>query len=102
MSPANARERVVNNLKPRLNLDKETLKFICESGEGQFVEFKESPDKSLAKEIVAFANASGGSIYLGISDNGAVKGIKISNNMKLRNLPGRNTLNIRKALTERQ
>jgi len=27
-----------------------------ELGEGQFIEFKESPDKSLSKEMVAFAN----------------------------------------------
>ncbi len=58
------------------------LQFILESGEGQFVEFKESPDKSLSKEITAFANASGGSIYIGISDNGEIKGISITNKLK--------------------
>lgn len=58
------------------------LKFILESGEGQFVEFKESLDKSLAKEITAFANASGGSIYVGISDSGDVKGVSITNKLK--------------------
>ncbi len=39
----------INNLKQAIGL-----------GEGQFIEFKESLDKSLSKEIVAFANASGG------------------------------------------
>ena len=42
----------------KLNYD--SLKFLLETGEGQFVEFKESPDRNLAKEIAGFANASGG------------------------------------------
>ncbi len=55
---------------------------ITELGEGQFIEFKESFDKSIQKEIVAFANSSGGSIYLGISDKGILKGIEITNRLK--------------------
>ena len=55
---------------------------ILELGEGQYIEFKESIDKSFPKELVAFANASGGTIYLGISDSGAVKGIPINNKLK--------------------
>lgn len=51
-------------------------------GEGQFIEFKESFDKSLQKEIVAFANASGGVIYLGVSDTAKQKGIEITNRLK--------------------
>lgn len=57
-------------------------KTALELGEGQFIEFKESPDKNLPKEMVAFANASGGVIYLGISDAGKIKGIEISNKLK--------------------
>lgn len=53
-----------------------------ELGEGQFIEFKESFDKNFQKEIVAFANASGGVIYLGITDTGKQKGIDISNRLK--------------------
>jgi ATP-dependent DNA helicase RecG len=59
------------------NIDK-----IAELGEGQFIEFKETFDKSLQKEIVAFANASGGVIYLGITDSGKPKGLEISNRLK--------------------
>jgi ATP-dependent DNA helicase RecG len=55
---------------------------IIELGEGQFVEFKESLDKNFQKELVAFANASGGTIYLGITDTGKVKGIEITNRLK--------------------
>ena len=55
---------------------------ILELGEGQFIEFKEALDKNLAREMVAFANASGGVIYLGIADNGKIKGIDITNKLK--------------------
>ena len=43
------------------------LQNILEQGEGQYIEFKEKFNKSLQKEIVAFANASGGVVYLGSS-----------------------------------
>ncbi len=56
---------------------------IIAFGEGQTVEFKESSSASkLDKEIVAFANASGGTIYCGISDNGEVVGTTVSNAIK--------------------
>jgi ATP-dependent DNA helicase RecG len=58
------------------------IQSILELGEGQFIEFKESFDKSFQKEMVAFANASGGTIYLGISDLGILKGIEITNRLK--------------------
>ncbi len=55
---------------------------MLELGEGQFIEFKESLDKSFQKEVVAFANASGGVIYLGITDVGVIKGIEVTNRLK--------------------
>jgi len=51
-------------------MDEKELDFIIQEGEGQFIEFKENIDKSLAKEIVAFANSQGGRIFLGITDSG--------------------------------
>ncbi|MCA1759741.1 MAG: ATP-binding protein [Bacteroidales bacterium] len=42
---------------------------VIELGEGQFIEFKESFDKTIQKEIVAFANASGGIIALQMAIN---------------------------------
>ena len=60
----------------------EEFNFILKEGEGQFIEFKENLDKSLAKEIVAFANASGGRIFLGVTDKGEIKGINITNELK--------------------
>ncbi len=58
------------------------LKFMLSEGEGLFVEFKERPDKSLAREIVAFANASGGRIFLGVSDDARMIGIEIDNRLR--------------------
>jgi ATP-dependent DNA helicase RecG len=58
------------------------IKAALELGEGQFIEFKESADKSLAREMVAFANASGGVVYLGITDSGRLKGIETTNKLK--------------------
>ena len=63
-------------------MNKKELDFILLQGEGQFIEFKENLDKSLAKEIVAFANAQGGKIFLGISDTGVVKGLTATNSLK--------------------
>ena len=58
------------------------LEFICAEGEGQFVEFKEKPDRSLAGEMVAFANAGGGKIFIGITDEGQAKGFDATNRQK--------------------
>ncbi len=63
-------------------MTKDELHKILELGEGQYIEFKESIDKGLQKEMVAFANASGGFIYIGISDNSEIKGINLSNTLK--------------------
>jgi predicted HTH transcriptional regulator len=54
---------------------KEELQQILQEGEGQEIEFKESL-ASLDKEMVALANASGGRIFLGITDGRKIKGGK--------------------------
>ena len=59
-----------------------TLKAILKRGEDHRTEFKENVYKKLDKEIVAFANASGGKIYIGITDEGEIKGINITNELK--------------------
>jgi len=63
-------------------MDEKELDFIIQEGEGQFIEFKENIDKSLAKEIVAFANSQGGRIFLGITDSGVIKGVQVTNRLK--------------------
>jgi len=65
-------------------MNKTELNLILQEGEGQFIEFKENLDKKFAKEIIAFANASGGRVFLGITDEGKVNGIKITNDLKSR------------------
>lgn len=58
------------------------LAFVLSEGEGFFVEFKERPEKSLAREIVAFANASGGRIFIGVSDDARIIGVSIDNRLR--------------------
>ena len=60
-------------------MNQQEIEFILQQGEGQFIEFKESYNASIAKEIVAFANASGGKIFLGVNDSSEIQGISISN-----------------------
>lgn len=56
------------------------LSLKCQEGEGLKVEFKEKLSH-LDREIVAFANATGGEIFIGIDDTGHIKGIKITNTL---------------------
>jgi ATP-dependent DNA helicase RecG len=48
-------------------VNEQELQQILEEGEGQEIEFKESL-ANLDKELVALANASGGRIFVGITD----------------------------------
>jgi len=57
------------------------LGLILEEGEGYTLEFKESVNSDLAKEMVAFANASGGRILIGVNDDGRIVGCDTSNKM---------------------
>jgi ATP-dependent DNA helicase RecG len=52
---------------------------ILSEGESYTVEFKEKPDKELPSEVCAFANASGGKVYIGIHDDGYIIGTDTSN-----------------------
>lgn len=47
-------------------------------GEGQTTEFKFRVDsqRKIAKTLVAFANTEGGTIYIGVKDNGTVAGVR--------------------------
>ncbi len=63
-------------------INKDEFDFILQEGEGYLIEFKEKVDKSLSKEITAFANASGGRIFIGVNDNNELIGISITNKIK--------------------
>jgi len=62
------------------NIDQK-LHLILAEGEGLKVEFKEKLSH-IDREIVAMANSVGGSLYLGVDDNGKVVGIELSNKTK--------------------
>jgi ATP-dependent DNA helicase RecG len=57
------------------------LVLVLSEGEGYRIEFKERMT-DLDREMVAFANASGGSIYLGVSDDRTIKGFSVDNRIR--------------------
>ncbi|MGD9158379.1 MAG: putative DNA binding domain-containing protein [Desulfobacteraceae bacterium] len=65
-------------MKYRKTTDDE-LTLIIDEGEGYMLEFKRSVNSDLPKELVAFANASGGRVVIGIDDIGKIAGLDISN-----------------------
>jgi ATP-dependent DNA helicase RecG len=60
------------------------LEIIRQSGEGYMVEFKRNVNSDLAKELVAFANAAGGRVFIGIEDDGNIVGSSINNETNAR------------------
>jgi ATP-dependent DNA helicase RecG len=62
-------------------MNEKELQLILQEGEGYRIEFKESLS-GIDKELVAFANASGGRIFFGITDDKKIKGVTINNKLK--------------------
>lgn len=62
-----------------LKTTQEELALVLEEGEGYTLEFKQSVNSDLPKELVAFANASGGRIFIGVDDKNKVTGCSFSN-----------------------
>lgn len=54
------------------------IDIMIRNGENSRIEFKsvDFHNDSLAKEIVAFSNMSGGEIFIGVSDSGAIEGVE--------------------------
>ncbi len=52
----------------------QTLGNLIAAGESLTLEFKSSFDKAALESLVAFANAQGGTVLVGISDAGEVRG----------------------------
>ena len=64
-------------------MNKQELDFILQEGEGLTIEFKEGFDsKDFAVALTSFANASGGKIFLGVTDSGEIKGYELTNKLK--------------------
>ena len=47
-----------------------------EAGENLTTEFKREYTEEIKKTIVAFANTAGGTLYIGINDDGTIVGVK--------------------------
>ena len=59
-------------------MDLKALERLAGLGEGQHLEFKRKvprPER-IAKEVIAFANAEGGKLLLGVDDDGSVRGVR--------------------------
>jgi len=65
-----------------LRMDLAQFEQVLANGEGTLVEFKSSTSTSIAKEIAAFANTAGGTIYIGINDHNQVVGCPLTNRMR--------------------
>jgi len=62
-------------------MNRKKLELILQQGEGYKIEFKESLN-NIDKELAAFANSSGGKIFIGITDDEEIKGVNVSNKLK--------------------
>jgi ATP-dependent DNA helicase RecG len=51
------------------------IKAILRAGENERIEFKRTFDNEAIETICAFANAHGGSIYIGVGDDGNIDGV---------------------------
>jgi ATP-dependent DNA helicase RecG len=60
----------------------EQVKLLIREGEGLTVEFKERYTPRIDEDIVAFANARGGTLLLGVRDDGTVAGERLTNDLK--------------------
>lgn len=60
-------------------MDDKRLMHIIQQGENSAVEFKEHDvrPESLAREVVAFSNAAGGTVVIGVADDGTITGVEL-------------------------
>ncbi len=60
-----------------MSFNKTNIKELIHQGENTSVEFKtkESRAESIAREIVTFANTDGGTLLIGVADDGTIQGI---------------------------
>ncbi len=54
------------------------LRYLVAEGEGQRLEFKRraSDPEKIVRELVAFANTDGGTLLVGVADDGSIPGVK--------------------------
>lgn len=66
----------------RHDLTSEQVNLLIREGEGLTVEFKEHYTSRIDEDIVAFANAKGGDVILGVRDEGTITGVNLTNELK--------------------
>ena len=74
-------------------MDHEALSEVLAIGETVNVEFKrcgQQPERDVFESVCSFANTFGGSIFLGVEDDGTVSGINASNLLAIK----RNLINL--------
>jgi len=64
--------------------DAERVRLLIRAGEGLTVEFKERYTPRIDEDLAAFSNGRGGTLLLGVRDDGAVAGERLTNELKAR------------------
>ncbi|MEZ5448011.1 MAG: putative DNA binding domain-containing protein [Thiolinea sp.] len=72
----------------------EVIQALIEQGENSQVEFKSAAARpeSIAREIVAFANTLGGSLLIGVGDDGTISGIESDQETRIANISRNNII----------
>ena len=63
-------------------MNQKQLNDLIKIGEGFTVEFKRSGTHNIGRELCAFANATGGTLLIGVTDSGDPVGVKDHNKLK--------------------
>lgn len=67
----------MNNSTEKAQSSKQDLIQLLETGENEQIEFKTSFDREAVESLSSFANTKGGSVLIGIEDNGGIKGVNV-------------------------
>ena len=70
---SHGQRQTVNRYMPNAS----TIQDLLKNGESQTVEFKTSFGREAIETLVAFANAQGGTVLIGVVDDGSIRGITI-------------------------
>jgi ATP-dependent DNA helicase RecG len=61
---------------------------LIQAGESDKIEFKLSFNDEVIETVVAFSNTSGGSVFIGIDDNGKFVGVTVGQETMCHHSPG--------------
>ena len=73
---------ILGSLSRQITLNQKQLHELTKLGEGFTTEFKISGTKNIGRELCAFANATGGTLLIGVTDSGNPVGVKDHNKLK--------------------